>query len=59
LIPTSAKSSHDADGDTRQWLYVDPRAEMVAAKFSSQPLPVCNDMKRWNLALFGTIANII
>jgi CubicO group peptidase (beta-lactamase class C family) len=42
-----------------QWLYVDPRAEMVAAKFSSQPVPVCNDMKRWNLALFGAIADII
>ena len=42
-----------------QWLYVDPRAEMVAAKFSSQPLPVCNDMKRCNLALFGAIANIV
>ena len=42
-----------------QWLYVDPRAEMVAAKFSSQPVPVCNDMKRCNLALFSAIADIV
>lgn len=42
-----------------QWLYVDPRAEMVAAKFSAQPVPVCNDMKRLNLALFGALAEMI
>jgi CubicO group peptidase (beta-lactamase class C family) len=57
---TRAKSdAFFALGIHGQWLYVDPRAEMVAAKFSSQPVPVCNDMKRCNLALFGTIADII
>jgi CubicO group peptidase (beta-lactamase class C family) len=42
-----------------QMLYVDPGAEMVVAKFSSQPAPVCNDMKRLNLALFGALARMI
>jgi CubicO group peptidase (beta-lactamase class C family) len=57
---TRAKSdAFFALGIHGQWLYVDPRAEMVATKFSSQPAPVCNDMKRCNLALFGAIANII
>jgi CubicO group peptidase (beta-lactamase class C family) len=41
-----------------QWLYVDPRAEMVVAKFSSQPVAVCNDTKGLNLALFEALANI-
>jgi CubicO group peptidase (beta-lactamase class C family) len=39
-----------------QWLYVDPAAEMVIAKFSSQPVPVSNEMKRLNLALFDAVA---
>jgi len=39
-----------------QWLYVDPGAEMVVAKFSSQPVPVCDDTKRLNLALFDALA---
>ncbi|MBC9879894.1 serine hydrolase [Bradyrhizobium sp. INPA01-394B] len=42
-----------------QWLYVDPAAEMVIAKFSSQPVPVSNDMKRLNLALFDRLAKLI
>ena len=42
-----------------QWLYVDPTAEMVVAKFSSQPVPVSNDMKRLNLALFDALASIV
>jgi CubicO group peptidase (beta-lactamase class C family) len=41
-----------------QWLYVDPGAEMVVAKFSSQPVPVSNDIKRLNLALFGALASM-
>ncbi|QUS40301.1 class C beta-lactamase-related serine hydrolase [Tardiphaga alba] len=39
-----------------QMLYVDPRAEMTVAKFSSQPEPVNNDLKRLNLALFDALA---
>jgi CubicO group peptidase (beta-lactamase class C family) len=42
-----------------QWLYVDPSAKMVVAKFSSQPMPVSNEMKYLNLALFGALANMI
>ncbi|WP_426610688.1 hypothetical protein [Bradyrhizobium sp. McL0616] len=42
-----------------QWLYVDPGAEMGVAKFSSQPIPVCNETKSLNLALFDALANMI
>lgn len=39
-----------------QWLYVDPLRETVIAKFSSQPDPTNNEVKRLNLALFEAIA---
>ncbi len=39
-----------------QMLYVDPVAELTVAKFSSQPVPVDNDLKRLNLALFDALA---
>ncbi len=39
-----------------QMLYVDPVAELTVAKFSSQPEPVNNDLKRLNLALFDAVA---
>ena len=42
-----------------QWLYVDPHAEMVIAKVSSQPEAVVDDAKDLNLALFDAIAKII
>ncbi|MET2827741.1 serine hydrolase domain-containing protein [Mesorhizobium shangrilense] len=42
-----------------QWLYVDPRAEMVIAKFSSQPDAVVDDAKDHNLALFDALAKIV
>ncbi|UVK53839.1 beta-lactamase family protein [Mesorhizobium sp. AR02] len=41
-----------------QWLYVDPRAEMVIAKFSSQPDAIVDDAKDFNLALFDALAKI-
>lgn len=41
-----------------QWLYVDPAAEMVVAKFSSQPAPVNNALKALNLALFDALADL-
>jgi CubicO group peptidase (beta-lactamase class C family) len=41
-----------------QWLYVDPTAEMVIAKFSAQPEPVNDDLKRLNLALFNALAGM-
>lgn len=54
----NTSSAFFALGIHGQWLYVDPSAEMVAAKFSSQPAPVSNDVKRLNLALFDALANI-
>jgi CubicO group peptidase (beta-lactamase class C family) len=42
-----------------QWLYIDRSAEMVIAKFSSQPVPVSNEMKWLNLALFDALAKMI
>ena len=42
-----------------QWLYVDPRAEMVIAKFSSQPDAIVDDAKMLNLALFEAIARMV
>jgi hypothetical protein len=41
-----------------QWLYVDPRAEMVIAKFSSQPHAIVDEAKNLNLALFDAIAKM-
>jgi hypothetical protein len=32
---------------------------MVVAKFSSQPVPVCNETKRLNLALFDALATMV
>ena len=42
-----------------QWLYVDPRAEMVLAKFSSQPDAIVDDAKDFNLTLFDALAKIV
>lgn len=41
-----------------QWLYVDPKAEMVIAKFSSQPVAVDNEMKHLTFALFDALAKV-
>lgn len=38
-----------------QWLWINPQAELVIAKFSSQPSPVMDDMKRLNMALFDAV----
>lgn len=42
-----------------QWLYVDPAAEMVIAKFSSQPDAIVDNAKALNLALFDAIARMV
>jgi len=42
-----------------QWLYVDPRAEMVIAKVSSQPEAIVDNAKDFNLALFDALASIV
>ena len=39
-----------------QWLYVDPRAETVIAKVSSQPRPTDIEAKYSNLDLFHAIS---
>jgi CubicO group peptidase (beta-lactamase class C family) len=42
-----------------QWLYVNPRAETVIAKFSSQTEPINNSLKYLNLALFATLSAMV
>ena len=54
----NASGAFFALGIHGQYLYVDPVAEMVVAKFSSQPEPVNNDLKRLNLALFDGLAKL-
>ncbi|HEV8390478.1 MAG TPA: 6-aminohexanoate hydrolase, partial [Dongiaceae bacterium] len=39
-----------------QWIYIDPKAEMVIAKLSSQPLPLDEATDRLLLAAFAAIA---
>ncbi|WP_398475291.1 serine hydrolase domain-containing protein [Tardiphaga sp.] len=52
----NANSAFFTLGIHGQMLYVDPVAELTVAKFSSQPEPVNNDLKRLNLALFDALA---
>lgn len=52
----NANGAFFALGIHGQWLYVDPRAEMVVAKFSSQPEAIVDKAKALNLALFGALA---
>lgn len=54
----NANGAFFALGIHGQYLYVDPAAEVVVAKFSSQPEPVDNDLKRLNLALFDAVARL-
>jgi CubicO group peptidase (beta-lactamase class C family) len=42
-----------------QWIYVDPKAEMVIAKLSSQPLPLEDATDRLLLAAFAAIADAL
>ncbi len=42
-----------------QWLYVNPKAETVIAKFSSQPEPINNPLKHLNLALFAALSTMV
>lgn len=39
-----------------QWLWINPRAELVIAKFSSQPVAAMDSIKHENIALFEAIA---
>jgi len=42
-----------------QWIYVDPKADMVIAKLSSQPLPIDEATDRLLLAAFDAIAKAL
>lgn len=53
-----ADSACFAIGIHGQWLYIDPASETVIAKFSAQPAPTDNALKRLNLALFDAIATM-
>ena len=46
-------------GTHGQWLYVNPAAETVIAKFSSQPVPVDDAFKHLNLALFAALPAMV
>jgi CubicO group peptidase (beta-lactamase class C family) len=52
----NASGAHCAVGIHGQWIYIDPAAEMVIAKQSSQPLPVDEGMNYLLLAAFDAIA---
>lgn len=55
----TANNAFFALGIHGQWLYVDPKAEMVVAKFSSQPVALDNELKRLNLTLFDALAQAL
>ncbi len=52
----NAHGAYCAIGIHGQWIYVDPAAEVVIAKASSQELPVDDEMDRLMLAGFDAIA---
>ena len=52
----NASGAHCAIGIHGQWIYIDPAAEMVIAKLSSQPLPLDEATDRLLLAAFDAIA---
>ena len=51
-----ASSAFCAVGIQGQWIYVDPSAEMVAVKQSSQPLPEDGACDQLTLKMFRAIA---
>jgi CubicO group peptidase (beta-lactamase class C family) len=52
----NVSSAHCAVGIHGQWIYIDPAAEMVIAKLSSQPLPLDEGIDYLLLAAFDAIA---
>ena len=52
----NASGAYCAIGIHGQWIYIDPAAEMVIAKLSSQPLPLEDATDHLLLAAFGAIA---
>ncbi len=55
----NAGGAYCAVGIHGQWIYIDPAAEMVIAKLSSQKLPVDEAMDHLLLAAFDAIANAL
>jgi CubicO group peptidase (beta-lactamase class C family) len=55
----NASGAHCAIGIHGQWIYIDPAAEMVIAKLSSQPLPVDEATDHLLLAAFAAIADAL
>ena len=55
----NASGAYCAIGIHGQWLYVDPKAEMVIAKLSSQPLPLDDATDRLLLAGFDAVAGTL
>jgi CubicO group peptidase (beta-lactamase class C family) len=55
----NASGAYCAIGIHGQWIYVDPNAEMVIAKLSSQPLPQEEATDRLLLAAFAAIADAL
>ncbi len=58
-IAGSGSAAFLANGIQGQWLYIDPEAEMVIAKQSSQPLPVDQPMDFLHLDVFAGIARLM
>jgi hypothetical protein len=55
----NASGAYCAVGIHGQWIYIDPEAEMVVAKLSSQPLPVDEPTDHLLLAAFDAIASAL
>jgi CubicO group peptidase (beta-lactamase class C family) len=55
----NASGAYCAIGIHGQWIYVDPNAEMVITKLSSQPLPLDEATDRLLLAAFAAIADAL
>jgi len=55
----NASGAHCAVGIHGQWIYIDPAAEMVIVKLSSQPLPLDEGIDTLLLAAFDAIASAL
>ncbi len=55
----NASGAYCAIGIHGQWIYIDPAAEMVIAKLSSQPLPLDEATDHLLLAAFEAVAGAL
>jgi CubicO group peptidase (beta-lactamase class C family) len=55
----NASGAYCAIGIHGQWIYIDPTAEMVIAKLSSQPQPLNEGIDHLLLAGFAAIADAL